>query len=122
VFNQRIIQAYKQAPWRVQLQWIGALLLVLVVGNVDFRCVSLSDRGSYRSGTEIRDLELEREGLQIRIAILTPSWPISARHPIWNNALKTSATAKRTRDDYRFRVRPRIQRPAGCPPGSPTRK
>jgi len=29
--KNRILQAYKQAPWRVQLQWIGLFLLALVL-------------------------------------------------------------------------------------------
>jgi len=29
--KNRILQAYKQAPWRVQLQWIGLFLLGLVL-------------------------------------------------------------------------------------------
>lgn len=70
MFNQRIIQAYKQAPWRVQLQWIGALLLVLVVGMLISGVYLYLSAEATAAGTEIRDLELEREGLQIRIADL----------------------------------------------------
>jgi len=29
--KNRLLQAYKQAPWRVQLQWIGLFLLGLVL-------------------------------------------------------------------------------------------
>ena len=29
--KKRLIQAYKQAPWRTQLQWIGLFLLALVL-------------------------------------------------------------------------------------------
>lgn len=29
--KNKIIQAYKQAPWRIQLQWIGLFLLCLVL-------------------------------------------------------------------------------------------
>jgi predicted nucleic acid-binding Zn ribbon protein len=28
--TKNIIQAYRQAPWRMQLQWIGIFLLILV--------------------------------------------------------------------------------------------
>jgi len=71
VFDQRIIQAYKQAPWRVQLQWIGALLLVLVVGMLIAGVYLYLSAEATAAGTEIRTLELEREDLQIRIADLT---------------------------------------------------
>jgi len=71
VFDQRIIQAYKQAPWRVQLQWIGALLLVLVVGMLIAGVYLYLSAEATAAGTEIRTLELEREDLQIRIADLS---------------------------------------------------
>lgn len=29
--NKNLLQAYRQAPWRVQLQWIGVFLLILVL-------------------------------------------------------------------------------------------
>lgn len=71
MFNQRIIQAYKQAPWRVQLQWIGALLLVLVVGMLIAGVYLYLSAEATAAGTQIRNLELEREDLQIRIADLS---------------------------------------------------
>lgn len=71
MFDQRIIQAYKQAPWRVQLQWIGALLLVLVVGMLIAGVYLYLSAEATAAGTEIRTLELEREDLQIRIADLS---------------------------------------------------
>ncbi len=70
MFNQRIIQAYKQAPWRVQLQWIGALLLVLVVGMLISGVYLYLSAEATEAGTIIRSLELEREERQIRIADL----------------------------------------------------
>jgi len=71
LLNQRIIQAYRQAPWRVQLQWIGALLLVLVVGMLIAGVYLYLSAEATAAGTEIRSLELERENLQIRIADLS---------------------------------------------------
>jgi len=68
VFDQRIVQAYRQAPWRVQLQWIGALLLVLVVGMLIAGVYLYLTAEATAAGTHIRELELEREDLQIRIA------------------------------------------------------
>ena len=29
--KNRLLQAYKQAPWRIQIQWIGLFLLGLVL-------------------------------------------------------------------------------------------
>ncbi len=29
--KNRLLQAYKQAPWRIQLQWMGLFLLILVL-------------------------------------------------------------------------------------------
>lgn len=70
MLNQRIVQAYKQAPWRTQLQWIGALLLVLVVGMLISGVYLYLSAEATAAGTNIRYLELEREDLQIRIADL----------------------------------------------------
>lgn len=70
MLNQRIIQAYKQAPWRVQLQWIGMLLLVLVVGMLISGVYLYLSAEATEAGTRIRALELEREDLSIRIADL----------------------------------------------------
>lgn len=68
--NQRIIQAYRQAPWRVQLQWIGVFLLALV-GAMLVAGVYLSvSAKATAAGSQIHDLELERENLHISIADL----------------------------------------------------
>ncbi len=66
--NQRIIQAYRQAPWRVQLQWIGIFLLVLVVGMVVAGVYLNVTAQATSAGTSIHDLEIERENLHISIA------------------------------------------------------
>ena len=68
--NQRIIQAYRQAPWRVQLQWIGVFLLVLMVGMVVAGVYLNVSAQATAAGTHIHDLELERENLRISIADL----------------------------------------------------
>lgn len=66
--NQKIIQAYRQAPWRTQLQWIGWFLLVLVVAMITAGVYLYISAQATASGTEIHALELERENLNIRIA------------------------------------------------------
>lgn len=66
--NQRIIQAYRQAPWRVQLQWIGLFLLVLVGGMLIAGVYLYVSGQAAETGARIKSLELEREGLAIRIA------------------------------------------------------
>lgn len=68
--NQRIIQAYRQAPWRVQLQWIGLFLLMLVVGMLIAGVYVYVSGRAAETGARIKSLELEREGLAIRIADL----------------------------------------------------
>ncbi len=68
--NQRIIQAYRQAPWRVQLQWIGLFLLVLVAGMLIAGVYLFVSGKAAETGARIKNLELEREGLTIRIADL----------------------------------------------------
>ncbi len=68
--NQRIIQAYRQAPWRVQLQWIGMFLLLLVVAMLIAGVYLYVSGQAAESGARIKRLELEREALAIRIADL----------------------------------------------------
>jgi hypothetical protein len=68
--NQRIIQAYRQAPWRVQLQWIGAFLLVLVAAMLVAGVYLYVSAQATAAGTRIHEIELEREALSIRIADL----------------------------------------------------
>ena len=68
--NQHIIQAYRQAPWRVQLQWIGVFLLVLIGGMLVAGVYLYVSAQATSAGTQIHDLELERENLHISIADL----------------------------------------------------
>jgi hypothetical protein len=68
--NQRIIQAYRQAPWRVQLQWIGIFLLVLVGAMLVAGVYLYVSAQATAAGTQIHNLELERENLRISIADL----------------------------------------------------
>jgi cell division protein FtsL len=59
--HQRIFQAYKQAPWRTQLQWSGTFLLVLVtVVLIAGLYLSISARAA-TAGLEIQSLELLKE-------------------------------------------------------------
>ncbi|MEN4013611.1 MAG: hypothetical protein AB1453_14110 [Chloroflexota bacterium] len=68
--NQRIIQAYRQAPWRVQLQWLGMFLLTLVVAMLIAGVYLYISGEAAETGSRIKRLELEREALAIRIADL----------------------------------------------------
>ncbi|HNR46076.1 MAG TPA: hypothetical protein PKH92_03825 [Anaerolineaceae bacterium] len=67
---QNLIQAYRQAPWRTQLQWIGLFLLGLV-GVVLVAGLWLSITAQATSaGVEIQNLEYDREDIQREIADL----------------------------------------------------
>ncbi len=68
--NQRIIQAYRQAPWRVQLQWIGKFLLILVSAMLIAGVYLHVSGQAAETGAKIKGLELDREALAIRIADL----------------------------------------------------
>lgn len=68
--KQTLIQAYRQAPWRTQLQWIGGFLLVLVVVMLMAGVYLYISASATAAGTRIHDLELEREALQIQLADL----------------------------------------------------
>jgi len=74
----QIIYAYKQAPWRVQRQWIGAFLLV-VIGTAMIAALYLDVTARAAvAGREIQEMRLEitstqRENadLETRLADLT---------------------------------------------------
>lgn len=68
--KKTLIQAYRQAPWRTQLQWIGGFLLVLVVGMLIAGVYLYVSASATAAGTRIHDLEIEREALQIQLADL----------------------------------------------------
>ncbi len=71
-------QAYSQAPWRKQLQWIGIFLIILVVVllasgifiSVTARTASLG-KEIQRHRLEIEDLEYEIANMESHLAVLT---------------------------------------------------
>ncbi|MBI3160685.1 MAG: hypothetical protein HYZ26_13890 [Chloroflexi bacterium] len=73
-----LIQAYRQAPWRKQLQWIGlfaavVVFLALVAGgylSVTARAAQ-AGRDVQRLQAQIRDLEQSNESLRTQLAELT---------------------------------------------------
>jgi hypothetical protein len=69
--KNRILQAYKQAPWRVQLQWIGLFLLGLVlVASVAGLYLNISAQAA-TAGRNIQFLESNIDDLNNEIAELT---------------------------------------------------
>jgi cell division protein FtsB len=59
-----IIHAYKQAPWRVQRQWVGAFLLALIVmAMVAAIYLDVTARAAV-AGREIQELRLEITAVQ----------------------------------------------------------
>jgi len=60
----QIIHAYKQAPWRVQRQYVGAfLLIVIVLALIAALYLDLSARTAL-AGREIQELQLEITAMQ----------------------------------------------------------
>ncbi|TAK11984.1 MAG: hypothetical protein EPO32_10295 [Anaerolineae bacterium] len=78
VSGSRLIQAYRQAPWRKQLQWIGlfvsaVIFLALVAGgylNVSARAAQ-AGREVQGMQARARDLEQSNENLRTVLAYLT---------------------------------------------------
>jgi len=61
------LHAYKQAPWRTQLQWIGIFLLILVIiAAIAGVYLSISERAA-TSGRSIQNLEQDVTQLEIDI-------------------------------------------------------
>ena len=60
----QIIHAYKQAPWRVQRQWIGAFLLVVIgVAMVAALYLDVTARAAV-AGREIQEMRFEITTIQ----------------------------------------------------------
>ncbi len=84
--NNRLIQAYRQAPWRVQLQWVGVFLLGLIlVASVAGIYLNISTRTA-EVGRNIQQLEnlsdeTERNiaDLQTQLASLTSAAEMEKR-------------------------------------------
>lgn len=66
--KNRFVQAYQQAPWRIQLQWIGLFTLaLLLVASVAVIYLSISsDAGT--AGREVQLLQTKIEDDQLSIA------------------------------------------------------
>jgi len=65
--KKNLVQAYKQAPWRTQIQWIGIFLLVLVgVAVVAGVYLMISGRAA-ATGRRIQSLEAEISALEMEI-------------------------------------------------------
>jgi hypothetical protein len=82
----RIIHAYKQAPWRIQRQWVGAFLLA-VIGTAMIAALFLdvSSRAAV-AGREIQEMRFEiltiqraNADLETRLAKLTSSAEMERR-------------------------------------------
>ena len=66
--TRRLTQAYRQTPWRTQLQWIGLFLLALIIlATVAGVYLSVS-AGAAAVGREIQQLEYDREMVAREIA------------------------------------------------------
>jgi len=60
----QIIHAYKQAPWRVQRQWVGAFLLIVIgVAMVAALYLDVTARATI-AGREIQELRFEITTIQ----------------------------------------------------------
>ncbi|HOE34777.1 MAG: hypothetical protein GX415_03855 [Chloroflexi bacterium] len=65
--TKNIIHAYKQAPWRQQLQWIGIFLLILVtIAAIAGVYLSLSAKAAV-TGRRIQKLEFQISALELEI-------------------------------------------------------
>lgn len=69
--KNRLLQAYKQSPWRVQLQWIGLFLLGLVlVAAITGVYLSISAQAA-AAGRNIQSLNYQINEINDEIADLT---------------------------------------------------
>lgn len=69
-FTNRFIQAYRQAPWRVQLQWAGLFLLGLVIAVLIAVVYLNISAQAAAAGLDAKANEQEKEDTQRSIADL----------------------------------------------------
>ena len=67
----RILQAYKQAPWRVQIQYIGLFLLALVLVSAIMGIYLNISAQAATSGRRIQSLESRIDDINNEITALT---------------------------------------------------
>jgi hypothetical protein len=65
--KDRLKQAYKQKPWRSQIQWIGRILLVLIISVISIVLHLNVTTQAATAGVEIRVMEAERQLLNREI-------------------------------------------------------
>jgi hypothetical protein len=66
--KNKFVQAYQQAPWRIQLQWIGLFLLILLlVASVAGIYLSISSNAS-TAGRQVQGLQSQIDTEQRNIA------------------------------------------------------
>ncbi len=82
----QIVHAYKQAPWRVQRQYVGAFLLFVIVASMIAALYLSVTAQAAVTGREIQELRFEITGiqrdnadLQTRLANLTSTAVIEQR-------------------------------------------
>jgi cell division protein FtsB len=69
--KKRILQAYRQAPWRVQLQWIGLFMLGLILtASIAGVYLSISAQAA-AAGRQIQFLEEDVDVINNEISELT---------------------------------------------------
>lgn len=84
--KKTFMQAYRQAPWRIQTQWMGVFLLGLVlVAMVSAVYLNITARAA-TTGREVQRLESQAEQLErdiadmrTQLAVLTSSTNMEAR-------------------------------------------
>ena len=69
--KKRLIQAYKQAPWRVQLQWLGMFLVCVVIVSAIIGVYLSINSQAAAAGREVQSLEIQIGEMNDEIAELT---------------------------------------------------
>lgn len=68
---KHLTQAYHQAPWRIQMQWIGFFLVGLVIVAIIAGVYLSITAQTTAAGIEIQDLEAQRDVLKRKISDMT---------------------------------------------------
>lgn len=100
--RDRIRQAYKQKPWRTQLQWVGRILLGLIIfilGTILHLNITTQ---AAAAGVDIRVLERDRENLERNIDNNRTELAIITSAAVMQERAKELGFQHATKDDIEY--------------------
>ncbi|MDO9088111.1 MAG: hypothetical protein Q7U53_18030 [Anaerolineaceae bacterium] len=100
--KKKLTQAHQQKPWRIQIQRLGFILLVLVVAVLSFFMNLNFTSKAAQAGVQIRILEAERESLIRSISANRTDLAMLTSATVMQNRAKELGFVPATRADIEY--------------------